>query len=86
MFTTLAVDLAGWGGVSLLLLAYVLVSTRCLGGDSTLFQALNLAGSALLIVNSLYYGAYPSVGVNVAWIGVAFHTLVRRRAGAHRTL
>ena len=73
------VDVAGWAGVASLLLAYALVSTRRLGGDAIAYQLLNLAGSGLLIINSFYYGAYPSVGVNVAWIGIAVYALARRR-------
>jgi len=70
-------DILGWVGATLLLGAYVLVSSKRLEGDSLAYQLLNLAGSALLIVNSAYYGAYPSVGVNVVWIGIAVFTIAR---------
>lgn len=70
-------DIFGWVGAALLLGAYVLVSSKRLEGDSPTYQLLNLAGSALLIVNSAYYGAYPSVGVNVVWIGIAVFTIAR---------
>jgi len=70
-------DILGWVGATLLLGAYVLVSSKRLEGDSLAYQLLNLAGSALLIVNSAYYGAYPSVGVNVVWIGIAVLTIAR---------
>lgn len=74
----LGVDIAGWMGVLALLAAYFLVSTRRLEGDSPLYQALNAVGSLLLIVNSAYYGAFPSVGINVAWIGIALYALGRK--------
>ena len=73
------IDLAGWIGVAALLAAYALVSTRRLEGDSPLYQALNVLGSLLLIVNSGYYRALPSVGINVAWIGIALYALARYR-------
>lgn len=73
------IDIAGWVGVAALLAAYALVSTKRLAGDSTAYQLLNLFGSAVLIVNSFYYGAYPSVGVNVAWIGISIYALTRKR-------
>ena len=41
----------------------------------------NLAGGALLIANSFYYGAFPSVAVNVVWIGIALFAIYRKRAG-----
>lgn len=74
------VDLIGWLGVAILLVAYALVSLRRLEGDSPGYQALNLVGGALLIVNSFFYGAYPSVTVNIFWIGIALYTLVSVRA------
>ncbi len=73
------VDIIGWVGVASLLIAYALVSARRFGGDAIAYQLLNLIGSALLIVNSAYYRAYPSVGVNVAWIGIAVYALARKR-------
>jgi hypothetical protein len=73
------IDAAGWIGVAALLVAYVLVSAKKLAGDSTVYQLLNLLGAALLIVNSFYYGAYPSVSINVVWIGIAALTLARRK-------
>ncbi|HDQ73129.1 MAG TPA: hypothetical protein ENN19_13715 [Chloroflexi bacterium] len=72
------IDVAGWAGVVSLLAAYVLVSTKRIEGDSVLYQALNLVGAGLLIVNSFFYGAFPSVGINVVWIGIAVYALVRR--------
>ena len=74
------IDVAGWVGAVSLLLAYVLVSTKRTEGDSIGYQLLNMAGGALLIINSLYYGAYPSVGVNALWIGIAIYVLGKRRA------
>ena len=77
MSKDLIVDIVGWIGVAALLIAYMLVSYRKLDGDSIVYQLLNLLGSALLILNSFYYGAYPSVGVNIAWIAIAIITLSR---------
>ena len=73
------IDLAGWLGVFALLAAYGLVSTKRTEGDSLEYQGLNVLGAELLIVNSFYYGALPSVGINVIWIGIAAYTLVSRR-------
>jgi hypothetical protein len=73
----LVIDVLGWLGAAALLAAYGLVSTNRLNGDSVRYQELNLVGAVLLIVNSLYYGAYPSVGVNVVWIGIGLFALWR---------
>lgn len=70
------IEIIGWLGVAALLLAYALVSTRRLAGDSPPYQWLNLAGSGMLLANSLYNGAFPSVGVNAVWIGIGLWTLL----------
>jgi hypothetical protein len=82
MGENLVIDVAGWLGVVCLLLAYGLVSLKRIEGDSVSFQLLNLAGAVLLIVNSFFYGAYPSVGINVAWIAIGAYALVRGRRKA----
>jgi len=74
------IDITGWLGAIALLLAYALVSTRRIEGDALPYQLLNLAGGALLIANSFYYGAFPSVGVNVVWIGIALFAIYRKKA------
>ena len=76
---SLWVDGLGWVGATLLLIAYALVSLRGYRGTSAPFQLLNLAGSVLLIVNSAYYGAYPSAFLNVIWIGIAIAAIARAR-------
>ena len=75
----LIINVLGWTGVALLLIAYALVSTKKLAGDAWIYQTLNLVGSGLLIINSFYFGAYPSVGVNLAWIWIAIYALARGR-------
>ncbi len=82
MVEKVLIDVSGWVGVAALLLAYVLVSMRKIEGDSVPYQLLNAVGSGLLIINSLYYGAYPSVGINVAWIGIAIYALIRTRSSS----
>ena len=79
MTTEFVLELAGWLGTAALLLAYALVSTRRLPGDSPRYQALNLVGGALVLVNSFYHGAMPSVAVNAFWIAIALFTLGRVR-------
>jgi len=80
MDNNLLIDVTGWSGAIALLSAYALVSTRKIEGDAFPYQILNLAGGALLIANSFYYGAFPSVAVNVVWIGIALFAIYRKRA------
>ena len=73
----LLIELAGWIGTAALLLAYGLVSTRRLAGDSVPYQLLNLIGGALVLINSFHHGAMPSVAVNVFWIAIGIFALSR---------
>jgi hypothetical protein len=78
------IDSFGWIGATLLLIAYGLVSLRGYKGTSVRYQLLNLAGSALLIVNSGFYGAYPSAFLNVVWIVIAIAAIARARQSVAR--
>lgn len=73
------IDLLGWAGAVSLLSAYWLVSQGRIDPRAPRYQRLNVAGGALLIVNSAYYGALPSVAVNVVWILVGIQALTRQR-------
>lgn len=73
------VDILGWMGAIMLLAAYAAVSMRRMQGDSPIYQVLNLLGGACLIVNTVYYGAFPSAVVNIVWIGIAVYTLAHKR-------
>ncbi len=75
MNNKILIDIVGWGGAAALLVAYALVSTRRVEGDSTAYQQLNLVGNVLLIVNTIYYGAYPSAFLNVVWGGIAIYAI-----------
>jgi hypothetical protein len=76
---TILIDILGWLSVVLFLVAYSLVSTKKkLEGDSVIYQTMNILGGVLLVTNSFYYHALPSVGINVAWIGIAIFALTRK--------
>ncbi len=73
------IDLLGWGGAIIFVVAYALVSTRRWEADSVAYQSLNVIGAVLLVVNTYYYRAYPSTVLNVVWGGIALATLLRAR-------
>ncbi len=77
-----ALDVLGWIGAILLLGAYTMVSFKKLAPDSFAYQSLNIAASILLLINTLYYGAYPSSFVNAVWTVIAvaaIFSVVRNR-------
>ena len=73
----LLIDILGWVGSVEVILAYGLNSYQKMKSDSMLFQVLNLTGAAFLIVNTIYYGAYPSTFINIVWVVIAVVALIR---------
>ena len=73
----LLIDILGWVGSVEVILAYGLNSYQKMKSDSMLFQVLNLTGAAFLIVNTIYYGAYPSTFINIVWVVIAVVALFR---------
>ena len=72
-------DAIGWAGAAALLVAYAMVSSKKLEGNSTVYQFLNIVGSLLLAANTVFYRAYPSSFVNLIWIGIAVLSIATRR-------
>ena len=72
------IDIIGWLGSILVVAAYALNIYGKLSSDSTSYYALNITGSAGLIVNTLYHHAIPSMVVNVVWIAIALVALFKR--------
>ena len=69
------IDVLGWIGAIVLLIAYMLVSTKRVEGDSTGEQLLNVVGSIFLIINTFHYGAYPSGALNVFWMAIGIYAI-----------
>ncbi len=72
-------DLLGWVGTVLYLIAYYLVSIKKVEGDSIPYQSMNIVAGVLLVINTFYWRAYPSLGLNAAWIAIGLFTLGRKR-------
>ncbi len=71
-------DILGWLGAVLYLVAYGLVSAKKVESDSWVYQGLNIIAGTMLIINTYYLRAYPSAGLNIAWVGIAVLTLGRK--------
>jgi hypothetical protein len=72
-----AVEIVGWAGAGLILLAYLLLSAGRLEARSVLYQGLNLVGAIAFVINSGWNGAVPSAALNVVWAAIAVFALVR---------
>lgn len=83
----LFVEIVGWTGALLVLIAYVGVSTGRMSGGSAAFQGMNALGAAFFVLNTWWHSAMPSMVLNIIWSAVGFVTLWRiaqRRRGLSR--
>jgi len=78
MLPKLFIDILGWTGSILYLLAYTLVSMKKTEGDSTLYQGINIFAGILLVIYTLSLGAYATTGLNAVWAAIGFFTLGRK--------
>ena len=73
----IAVEVAGWIGAALILLAYLLVTMGRLTGQSLAFQWMNLFGALGFVINGWWHQAIPSASLNVIWMLIAAVALWR---------
>lgn len=78
MYPKILVDILGWTGPILYLVAYALISAKKTEGDSALYQGMNIFAGILLVIYTLYLGAYATTGLNAVWIAIGLFTLGRK--------
>lgn len=71
MNVELWVDIIGWVGSFEVVTAFALINSRKLTSLSPAYQWLNLTGAIFLIINTVYYGSYPTTFINLVWVGIA---------------
>jgi hypothetical protein len=74
---SLSIEIIGWAGAALILLAYLLLSAGRLPARSISYQGANLLGAIAFAINSGWHGAVPSAALNVVWAAIALFALVR---------
>lgn len=75
MHSKFLIDILGWTGSVLYLLAYALVSMKKTEGDSLLYQGINIFAGTLLVIYTLALGAYATTGLNAVWVAIGLFTL-----------
>ena len=73
----LAIEVAGWAGAVLILLAYLLLSAGRFTGQSLAYQAMNVIGAAGFVINGWWHGALPSATLNVLWLMIGLFAAIR---------
>lgn len=82
MTLPLFVEIVGWAGAALILVAYLLLSAGRLPARSVAYQGMNFVGAIAFVINSGWNGAIPSASLNVVWAFIALFALTRiGRAG-----
>ena len=74
----LFIQILGWTGSVLFLLAYALVSLKKADGDSLLYQGMNIVAGAFLVIYTFTLGAYATTGLNAVWVAIGLFTLGRK--------
>jgi ABC-type amino acid transport substrate-binding protein len=70
------IDVIGWVGVGLYVVAYYMVSASRVSGRSRVYQWMNLFAALGVAANAFAYDAFPSAIVNVIWFFIAAITLL----------
>ena len=76
--TNFVIDLLGWTGSILFLLAYTLVSLKKTEGDSLLYQSMNIIAGIFLVIYTFTLEAYATMALNAVWAIIGLITLGRR--------
>ena len=77
------IDIIGWIGSFEVIIAYFLISAHRIDANNIYYQILNGTGAAFLVINTIYYGAYPSTFINIVWLiiaGVAIIKMIFQRS------
>ena len=70
------IEIVGWCGAILILIAYFLVSQNKLHSNSKLYQYLNLLGAIGVGINVFYQQSWPALGLQVVWALIALKSLL----------
>ncbi|MEX1123708.1 MAG: hypothetical protein WEC81_00865 [Patescibacteria group bacterium] len=70
------INILGWVGVGLILLAYAGVSFNQVQPQSWLYQTMNLVGSGFIVVQTGYRKDYQPMSLNIVWGLIAVFGLI----------
>ncbi len=72
----IVVETVGWIGTALIVLAYFLISNAYVGGDSFVYQLMNLSGAVFLGISLSVKKAWPALTLQVIWSVIAILALI----------
>lgn len=71
------IDLSGWVGAILVLVAYYMVTSGKAEADSYIFQVVNIIGAGFLIYYTYNCKAYASMTVNILWVLIGVQSFIK---------
>lgn len=69
----------GWIGTALIVIAYFLVSSKKVEGNSKIYQTINLLGAICVGVNVFSQHAWPALALQIIWGIIAIFSLIKNR-------
>lgn len=83
------IEIIGWAGTVLLVLAYALLTMKKIAATSWQYQTMNAVGALALVLNALTHGAIPVATLNSIWFVIGAVGLImilrgRKSAGADK--
>ncbi len=63
----LIITVSGWIGMALILISYLLITTKQLSPTSILYQIINIVGATGVVLDSIMSGAWPSAVFFIIW-------------------
>ena len=71
------INILGWVGVGLILLAYASVSFNQVQPQSWLYQTMNLLGAGFIVIQTGYRKDYQPMTLNIVWAVIAVFGLIK---------
>lgn len=75
--TSVAIEVIGWSGTVIFLVAYGANMTGLITTVNPLYSIINIIGSVCLITNATANRAYPIVVLEIAWLLISLYGLVQ---------
>lgn len=71
------IQIAGWIGTFLIILAYFLVSNKKVDGSNKYYQLINLFGAVGVGINVFHQHAWPALVLEIVWGIIAITSLLK---------
>ncbi|MEM4625167.1 MAG: hypothetical protein QXJ28_00135 [Candidatus Pacearchaeota archaeon] len=75
--SSISIEIIGWTGMAMILLAYFLITSKKLDRESKIYHAMNLFGGICIAINAIANGAYPPATLNIVWSLIAFYGIAK---------